>query len=72
MEIVDQEIVEVRQLMSKIKNLVLLYDELRELCVIEKLEYLRLEINIETRWNSTYYMLCKLQRMETVLIVCVN
>ncbi|GBB94536.1 hypothetical protein RclHR1_23770001 [Rhizophagus clarus] len=57
MEIVDQEIVEVRQLMSKIKNSVLLCDELRELCVIEKLEYLRPEIDIETRWNSTYYML---------------
>jgi hypothetical protein len=67
MEIVDQEIVEVRQLMSKIKNSVLLCDELRELCVIEKLEYLRPEIDIETRWNSTYYMLCKLQRMETAL-----
>jgi hypothetical protein len=67
MEIVDQEIVEVRQLMSKIKNSVLLCDELRELCVIEKLEYLRPEIDIETRWNSTYYMLRKLQRMETAL-----
>ncbi|GBC34618.2 zinc finger BED domain-containing protein RICESLEEPER 2-like [Rhizophagus irregularis DAOM 181602=DAOM 197198] len=33
----------------------------------EKLEYLQPEIDIETRWNSTYYMLCKLQRMETAL-----
>ncbi|GBC39169.2 zinc finger BED domain-containing protein RICESLEEPER 2-like [Rhizophagus irregularis DAOM 181602=DAOM 197198] len=46
---------------------VLLCDELRELCVIEKLEYLRPEIDIKTRWNSTYYMLRKLQRMETAL-----
>ncbi|GES83434.1 zinc finger BED domain-containing protein RICESLEEPER 2-like [Rhizophagus clarus] len=60
MEIVDQEIVEVRQLMSKIKNSVLFCDELRELYVIEKLEYLWPEINIEMRWNSTYYMLCEL------------
>ena len=56
-----------RKLMSKIKNSVLLCDDLRELCTVEKLEYLRPELDIETRWNSTYYMLCKLQRMETAL-----
>ncbi|GES90928.1 zinc finger BED domain-containing protein RICESLEEPER 2-like [Rhizophagus clarus] len=40
---------------------------LNEFNLAEKLEYLRPEIDIETRWNSTYYMLCKLQRMETAL-----
>ena len=67
MEVIDQEILAVRKLMSKIKNSVLLCDDLRELCTVEKLEYLRPEIDIETRWNSTYYMLYKLQRMETAL-----
>jgi hypothetical protein len=67
MEIVDKEILDVRKLMAKIKNSVLLCDDLRELCTMEKLEYLRPEIDIETRWNSTYYMLCKLKRMETAL-----
>ena len=67
MEIIDKEILDVRKLMVKIKNSVLLCDDLRELCAIEKLEYLRPEVDIETRWNSTYYMLCKLQRMETAL-----
>ena len=67
MEIIDKEILDVRKLMVKIKNSVLLCDDLRELCAIEKLEYLRPEVDIETRWNSTYYMLCKLQRIETAL-----
>jgi hypothetical protein len=49
MEIIDQEILAMRKLMSKIKNLVLLCDNLRELCIMEKLEYLRPEIDIETR-----------------------
>ncbi|GBB87003.1 hypothetical protein RclHR1_13460004 [Rhizophagus clarus] len=69
MEIVDQEIVEVRQLMSKIKNSVLLCDELRELCVIEKLEYLQPEIDIETRWNSTYYMLSTITSFFSFYII---
>lgn len=67
MEIIDQEILAVRKLMSKIKNSVLLCDDLRELCTMEKLEYLRPEIDVETRWNSTYFMLYKLQRIETAL-----
>ena len=53
--------------MAKIKNSVLLCDDLRELCIVKKLEYLRPEIDIETRWNSTYDILCKFQRMETAL-----
>jgi len=67
MEIVDEEILNVRKLMIKIKNSVLLCDDLRELCYMEKIEYLRPEVDIETRWNSTYYMLCKFQRMEMAL-----
>ncbi|EXX78164.1 hypothetical protein RirG_017480 [Rhizophagus irregularis DAOM 197198w] len=67
LEIVDEEILRVRKLMVKIKNSVLLCDDLRESCSMEKMEYLRPEVDVETRWNSTYYMLCKLQRMEMAL-----
>ena len=67
MEIIDKDIRIIRIMMIKIKNSVLLCDDLRELCTVEKLEYLRPEIDIETRWNSTYYMLHKFQRMETAL-----
>jgi hypothetical protein len=34
---------------------------------MKKLEYLRPEVDIEIRWNSTYHMLCKFQRMEMAL-----
>src|SRR4051812_9723732 len=49
LEIVDEEILHVRKLMIKIKNSVLLCDDLRELCSMEKMEYLRPEIDIEIR-----------------------
>ncbi|GES74275.1 zinc finger BED domain-containing protein RICESLEEPER 2-like [Rhizophagus clarus] len=35
--------------------------------IIDNKEILDPEIDIETRWNFTYYMLCKLQQMETAL-----
>ena len=49
MEIIDKDIRIIRTLMIKIKNSVLLCDDLRELCVVEKLEYLRPEIDIKIR-----------------------
>jgi hypothetical protein len=40
MEIIDKDIRIIRTLMKKIKNSVILCDDLCELCVVEKLEYL--------------------------------
>ncbi|CAG8684709.1 7053_t:CDS:2 [Cetraspora pellucida] len=47
LEIIDQEIGNIRSLMSKLKN--------------------SPELDIATRWNSTYYMLKKMIRMQGVL-----
>ena len=67
MKIIDKEILNICKIMIRIKNSVLLYNDLRELCNMEKLKYLRPEIDIETKWNSTFYMLQKFQRMKTAL-----
>ena len=67
MEIIDKEILDVRKLMVKIKNSVLLCNDLCKLCTVEKLEYLWPELDIKIRWNFTYYMLCKLQWMGKAL-----
>ena len=67
MKIIDKDIWIIWTIMIKIKNSVLLCDDLCELCIIKKFEYLRPEIDIETRWNSTYNMLHKFQRIETAL-----
>ena len=49
MEIIDEEILNVRKMMIKIKNSVLLCDNLRELCSMEKIEYLQPKVDIDTR-----------------------
>ena len=67
LEIVDHDVVNIRTLMSKIKGSTVLCDELKELCNVQKLDYLKPELDIVTRWNSTYYMLKKMSQMQPAL-----
>ncbi|GES82795.1 zinc finger BED domain-containing protein RICESLEEPER 2-like [Rhizophagus clarus] len=62
-KIIDDEIVKIRELMKKIKHSTLRCDRLRELCSIENLTYYKPQLDVETRWNSTYYMIVKFQKM---------
>jgi len=66
-KILDNEIVKIRKLMTKVKNSVKYCDELRTLCNMKNLQYLKPELDIVTRWNSTYYMLQKLIKMDPAL-----
>jgi hypothetical protein len=62
-EIIDDEVIKIRDLMKKIKNSPRRCDRLRELCLVENLQYYKPQLDVETRWNSTYYMITKLQKM---------
>ncbi|GBC05963.1 hypothetical protein RclHR1_06530003 [Rhizophagus clarus] len=63
LELIDNAVVKVRQLMIKIKNSVIISDELRKLCKCAKINYLKPELDIRTRWNSTFNMLKKMEKM---------
>ena len=62
-KIIDDEVIKICNLMKKIKNSSWRYDRLRELCLVENLQYYKPQLDIETRWNNTYYMITKLQKM---------
>ena len=49
--------------MSKIKHSIVISDQLKNLCLYAKITYLRPELDCKTRWNSTYNMLRKLEKM---------
>ena len=53
--------------MAKIKISIRFCDNLRRLCELKEIPYLKPELDIETRWNSTFYMLQKIQKMEMAL-----
>ncbi|GBB84202.1 hypothetical protein RclHR1_10820008 [Rhizophagus clarus] len=63
-KIIDDEVVKIRELMKKIKHSTLRCDRLRELCSIENLTYYKPQLDVETRWNSTYYMIDTLTLLE--------
>ena len=55
--------------MIKIKNLTQICDEFHLLCDVKKIKYLKPLLNVKTYWNSTYYMLKRLEQLEPALIL---
>ncbi|CAG8454415.1 21825_t:CDS:1 [Cetraspora pellucida] len=49
LEVIEKEIANMHTLISKIKVLTRLYDKLRNLCAVHKLDYLKPELDIEMR-----------------------
>ena len=66
-ELVNESIEKICSLMSYIKNSQPVNDSLKVLCNVKAINYLSPELDIKTRWNSTYYMLEKWNRMEPAL-----
>ncbi|CAG8475127.1 256_t:CDS:2 [Scutellospora calospora] len=67
LEMVDSLVGKVRNLMSKLRVSTCLCNDLRELCKLKGILFLKPELDIDTRWNSTYYMLQKIQKIEAAL-----
>jgi hypothetical protein len=53
--------------MSYIKSSQPVRDSLKMLCTVKGIDYLAPELDVKTRWNSTFYMLEKWKRMEPAL-----
>ncbi len=53
--------------MGKLKNSSLMCDALRNLCQVKSIQFRNPARDVETRWNSTYYMLQRFEQMEPAL-----
>ncbi|CAG8522062.1 3221_t:CDS:2 [Scutellospora calospora] len=67
LEMINSSVEKVQNLMLKIKVSIHFSDDLCRLYKLKIITYLKPELDIETRWNSTYYMLQKMQKIENTL-----
>src|SRR5947209_5526876 len=66
-KLLDGSVGKVRALMTYIKSSHPLNESLKGLCDVKWIAYLAPELDVKTRWNSTYYMLEKWTKMEAAL-----
>ncbi|GBC13304.1 zinc finger BED domain-containing protein RICESLEEPER 2-like [Rhizophagus irregularis DAOM 181602=DAOM 197198] len=71
LKLINDSVKKARKLMKSIKNSTRLCDELRLLCDLKNMKYLKPLIDIVTRWNSTFYMLRWLEALEPALVLLV-
>ena len=67
LQLVGDSVGKVHELMSKIKNSTRLCDQLRTFCNVKEMSYYKPILDIDTRWNSTYYMLKRFEQLEPAL-----
>lgn len=67
LDLVGESVIKTRKLMMSIKNSTRLCDSLRLICNLKKIKYLKPILDVETRWNSTFYMLKRLLDLEPAL-----
>jgi hypothetical protein len=67
LDLVGESVIKTRKLMISIKNSTRLCDSLRLICSLKKIKYLKPILDVETRWNSTFYMLKRLLDLEPAL-----
>ena len=69
LELVGNSVNKIRKLMSKIKISTLLCDQLRRFCALKQIHDYKPVLDVETRWNSTYYMLKRFEQLEPALVL---
>ena len=67
LKMVNNSILKARKLTTTIKNSTCLCDSLRAFCALKNVKYLKPILDVETRWNSTFYMLKRFKELEPVL-----
>ena len=67
LELVGTPINKVHELMNKIKNSTLLYNQLCGFCKMKEIEEYKPVLDVKTCWNSTYDMLIHLKQLKPAL-----
>jgi hypothetical protein len=69
LKLVDNAIIKIRKLAKTIKKSTRICNTLKLFCELKKIKYLKPILDVEIRWNSTYYMLKRFEELEPALIL---
>ena len=64
---IENKIKKLCQFVVKVKNSLLLLNKLLEICILRKVKFLKPILDINTYWNSTYFMISRQILMQNVL-----
>ncbi|GES85576.1 zinc finger BED domain-containing protein RICESLEEPER 2-like [Rhizophagus clarus] len=67
LKLVDAAVIKVRKLSKTIKKSTRINNALKQFCELKKIHHLKPILDIEIRWNSTYYMLKRFVELEPAL-----
>lgn len=67
LRLVDDSIIKARKIAKIIKKSTRICNSLKLLCELKKIKYLKPILDVEIRWNSTYYMLKRFVELEPAL-----
>ena len=71
LQLATSTIMKVRVFVVKIRQSTKLCDSLRTICKLESIAEIKPDLDVETRWNSTYLMLKKFHHMRSILDILV-
>ena len=66
---VDNSVIKARKIIKIIKNSTRLCDSLRAFCALKNIKYLKPIMDVDTHWNSTFYMLKRFKELEPALVL---
>ena len=69
LRLVDDAVVKIRNLAKLIKKSTRICIALKQFCELKKIKYLKPMLDVEVRWNSTYYMLERFVKLESALVL---
>ncbi len=67
LKLVDNAVIKARKLAKTIKKSIRICNSLKLFCELKKIKYLKPILDVEIRWNSTYYMLKHFKELEPAL-----